>query len=301
MRDSDTVFLSHLPVWSQNLPKALRTSDGIMTDKQPIDNSGPEAEGGMQTLALSVSYDGSAFMGFARQPSQVTVQGELEQALRTLFKSPIATVGAGRTDAGVHARNQVVSFEIPKDELQGRSFEKLRLSLNALTPEELVIKAVTEKPAGFSARFSALQRVYRYRVIIGPFPPVFLARYAWWIPSDEPFDVQIMKKAARCLEGEHDFKTFCVAKSGEGLSTMRRIDEVFIFGSQHLGESCLVIQVTGNAFLHSMIRIIVGSLVEVGLGRQSPEWIEEILKARDRCAAAQTAPACGLTLWDVRY
>ena len=270
-----------------------------MTDKQPTDYGAFGAK--TSVVALTVSYDGAGFAGFARQQGQLTVQGELERALALLFRHEVITVGAGRTDAGVHANGQVVSFELTTDELAQRSFEKLRTSLNALTPEGLVVKSIEEKPAGFSARFSAIQREYRYRIVYGPVPPLFLARYAWWVPGDEPIDVHAMRQAAEYLVGEHDFKTFCVAKSAEGQTTMRRIDSIFIFGMQHLGEHSLVIQVVGNAFLHSMVRVIVGCLVEVGLSRRPPEWIEEILLARDRRAAAQTAPAHGLTLWDVRY
>jgi len=278
-----------------------------MTEKQPKDNDKlhdephNEPHDEPRVLALTVAYDGAGFAGFARQLGQMTVQGELEHALAILFKREIITVGAGRTDAGVHARNQVVSFELINDELKERSLEKLRTSLNALTSDGLVVKAIAEKPAGFSARFSAMQREYRYRIVSSSVPPVFLARYAWWVPSDQPFDVHLMRQAAQYLQGEHDFKTFCVAKSAEGQTTTRRIDQVFIFGMQHLGEDSIVIQIRGNAFLHSMVRIIVGCLVEVGLRRRPPEWVGEVLAACDRRAAAQTAPAHGLTLWDVSY
>ena len=255
----------------------------------------------LSTLALTISYEGSGFSGFARQQGLATIQGELERALETLFRHEVATVGAGRTDAGVHARGQVVSFELPTSDLEGRSFEKLRTSLNALTPDGLVVKTIEEKPAGFSARFSAIEREYRYRIVIGPVPPLFLAHYVWWIPTGSYLDITAMNQAACYLEGEHDFKSFCVAKSAEGQTTMRRINKVFTFGSQHLGEINFVIMVRGNAFLHSMVRIIVGSLVEVGLRNRPPEWLAEVLEARDRKAAGQTAPAQGLTLWEVRY
>jgi tRNA pseudouridine38-40 synthase len=119
--------------------------------------------------------------------------------------------------------------------------------------------------------------------------------------KDTPLDVTAMKQAASLLIGEHDFASFCVAKSAEGIRTVRELKEIFIFGIQHLGEPCIVIQVRGNAFLHSMVRVIVGSLVEVGKRNRPPEWLGEVLAAQDRRAAGQTAPAQGLTFWRVGY
>jgi tRNA pseudouridine38-40 synthase len=254
-----------------------------------------------KVLALTVSYLGADFHGFARQPGQTTVQGELETALATLFHRDIETVGAGRTDAGVHALGQVVSFDVSPEELGERSFAKLRSSLNALTPDGIVVRAIAEKPAGFSARFSALEREYRYRFVIGEEEPLFLKPYVWWVPTDQPIDVQAMKQAAPYLVGEHDFTSFCVAASAAGKNTVRELLSVTIFGNDHLGESCLVLQIRGNAFLHSMIRVIAGSMLDVGFRRRDPEWIKEVIEARDRKAAGQTAPAQGLTFWRVRY
>ncbi len=280
-----------------------------MTDKQPTGNACPEMlkSGLVQTglpdatLALTVAYEGSGFSGFARQPTQSTVQGELEQALRTVFCREILTTGAGRTDAGVHALGNVVSFGVTHEELGERSMERLQSALNALTPDSLVVKRIQQQPAHFSARFSAQAREYRYRLYPSQTPPVFMAPYVWWLKGTEPLDVTAMKKAAPLFEGEHDFRSFCVAKSAELGPTTRTVSKVMVFGAQHLGEQCMIVQVIGNAFLHSMVRVMVGTLVEVGLRKQAPEWIEEVLEARDRKAAGQTAPAQGLTLWRVVY
>jgi tRNA pseudouridine38-40 synthase len=252
-------------------------------------------------LALTISYDGSGFHGFARQPGQTTVQGELESVLATLFHQEIETVGAGRTDAGVHALGQVVSFSVPKLEFEKRSLDKLRNSLNALTPEGIVIRRVEEKPTGFSARFSAVEREYRYRFVTKDIEPLFIKPFVWWIPTDQPLDIQAMKKALPYLIGEHDFTSFCVAASAVDKNTVRELLSLTLFGTDHLGESCHVLQVRGTAFLHSMVRVIAGSLLDVGLRRREPEWIQEVLEAKDRRAAGQTAPAQGLTLWRVRY
>lgn len=251
-------------------------------------------------VALTIAYRGTDFSGFARQEGQRTVQGELERALRTIYHREVATTGAGRTDTGVHALGNVVSFALTQAELDARSLEKLQSSLNALVGYDLVVKQIARKDAGFSARFSARAREYRYRLYVSPTPPLFLEPYVWWLKSG-PLDLNAMKAAASYLEGEHDFKSFCVAKSADLGPTTRLVSRVMLFGAQHLGEQNLVVEVIGNAFLHSMVRVIVGSLVEVGLRKREPQWIGEVLAACDRQAAGQTAPAQGLTLWRVIY
>ncbi|MDR0350784.1 MAG: tRNA pseudouridine(38-40) synthase TruA [Coriobacteriales bacterium] len=256
---------------------------------------------GGDVLALTVAYNGAEFCGFARQHGRTTIQGELEAALCTLFACDIETVGAGRTDSGVHALGQVVSFELPDEGMKGRTLAKIRNSLNALTPDSIVVREVELKPPGFSARFSAREREYRYRYVFSEVEPLFLRPYTWWVPASQPIDVQAMKQAAPLLVGTHDFRTFCVAASAVERNTIRELISLTLFGTDHLGESCLVLQVRGTAFLHSMIRIIAGSLLEVGLGRREPQWLAEALAAHDRTAAGPTAPAQGLTFWRVRY
>jgi tRNA pseudouridine38-40 synthase len=183
----------------------------------------------------------------------------------------------------------------------GWPLDRLRNSLNALTPDDIVIRKVEVKPPGFSARFSAKEREYRYRYVFSDVEPLFLRPYTWWVPSRHPVDVQAMKRAVPLLVGEHDFTSFCTSASAVDRNTVRRVLSITLFGTDHLGESCLVLQIRGTAFLHSMVRVIAGSLLEVGLGRQDPSWLEDVLKARDRTAAGQTAPAQGLTFWRVRY
>ncbi|MDR0459109.1 MAG: tRNA pseudouridine(38-40) synthase TruA [Coriobacteriales bacterium] len=253
-----------------------------------------------KTLAAELSYIGTDFHGFARQQGLATIQGALEDALATVFRHPVETVGAGRTDSGVHAYGQVVSFQLEADELANRQLSSLVNSLNALTPDSILIRSIAEKPEGFSARFSAVSREYRYRIVVGDIPPLFIAPFAWWL-SGGYINVSLMQEAADLLVGEHDFRSFCVAGSAQDRSTVREISSINIFGMDHLGESCIVVQVIGNAFLHSMIRIMVGTLAEVGLGRRDPQWLAEVLAAENRQAAGQTAPAQGLTLWRVRY
>jgi len=252
---------------------------------------------GQGTIALTISYDGAPFAGFARQPEQATVQGAVETALHTALRRPVETVGAGRTDSGVHALGQVVSFPAAGDEPEDRVLQR---SLNALVPAGIVVTAVRHARRGFSARFDAVSREYRYRLVPGPVPPLFIAPTTWWVGKN--LDLDAMSAGAELLVGEHDFRSFCVTDSAEKQRTTRRRIEVLEFlEEEHLGEGCLALRVVGNAFLHSMVRVIVGTLVEVGTGRREPAWVGHVLEARDRAVAGPTAPAHGLTLWSVRY
>ena len=251
------------------------------------------------TYALTLGYNGAPFAGFARQPGRLTVQGNVEEALSLLLKCSVQTVCAGRTDAGVHARQQVVSFEVPKQAVAGRSKRTLLRSLNALTHEMITVKNIDQRPAGFSARFDAVSREYRYFICTDATPPLFMRDFSWHIPK--PLNVEAMQQAAALLEGEHDFKSFCLAASAKDKPTCRYVEKVLIEPAQIMEENFLVITVRGNAFLHSMVRTMVGTLVRVGAGHREPEWISSVLEARNRSAAAETAPACGLVFWAVNY
>ncbi len=252
------------------------------------------------TIALTVAYDGRPFSGFARQPGQLTVQGSLEAALRTLLRREVETVCAGRTDAGVHARGQVVSFDLSEEELASRTARSLKRSLNALVDDRIAVSAVQEAPEGFSARFDAVEREYRYFIFTGDWRPVLIADRVWHLPK--PLDVEAMREGASHLIGEHDFKSFCMAASAEGKPTCRNVSAIVIDNVTMMGEEEVVaIRVTGNAFLHSMVRTIVGTLALVGRGAHDPSWVSEVLEARDRRAAGENAPAQGLVFWRVGY
>lgn len=254
-----------------------------------------------QSLVLTLAYNGSAYAGFAKQkdPCLCTIQGELERALSIYFRHPVETVCAGRTDAGVHALGQVASCVLDETDFDGVTPGRLIISLNALTPDDIVIKAVDFTRPEFSARFDATTREYRYRIVTGPVPPLFLSDFAWWRRGE--LDIEAMRQGAAHLIGEHDFKSFCKAASAEGKTTMRRVDDISIICEEQMGESCLVVKVVGNAFLHSMVRTIVGTLVQVGAGHRDPDWVADVLAACDRNAAGETAPAHGLTFWHVSY
>ena len=251
------------------------------------------------TLALEMAYDGSAFAGFAQQAGQLTVQGSLNEALALLYKRPVDTVCAGRTDAGVHALGQVVSFDLTDDELAGRSLESLKRSLNALIDDCAVVSDIQEKPAGFSARFDAKAREYRYFLYTGSARPVLIRDRVWHL--GRPLDLAAMRQGAHFLVGEHDFKSFCLAASAEGKPTCRNVISLSVGTQELLGEEVVAITVVGNAFLHAMVRTIVGTLVTVGLGKRPPQWVDEVLAARDRTRAGETAPAQGLIFWRVFY
>lgn len=251
---------------------------------------------GQAVTVLTVSYDGPRFHGFARQDGQETVQGRLEEALRTILRRDVATSVAGRTDTGVHALGQVVSFaEEPGDP---GAAEVLR-SLNALAGPGIVVTGVRRGAAGFDARHSAVCREYRYRIVPGPVPPLFLAGRSWWVKG--ALDLGAMREGAAHVLGEHDFRSFCVSDSAEGRRTVRDIDTFEIAPAVELGEHCVVLRIVGRSFLHSMVRILAGTLVEVGRGRRDPAWVGAALAACDRAAAGPTAPPEALTLWHVTY
>ncbi|HEX5949381.1 MAG TPA: tRNA pseudouridine(38-40) synthase TruA [Actinomycetota bacterium] len=244
----------------------------------------------MTVVRLVLAYDGTSFRGWARQRGQRTVQGVLEEALgRVLSEVPRLSV-AGRTDAGVHARGQVVSFEYPGDVDLGR----VRDSLNGMLSPEVVVREASGAPEGFDARFSASAREYRYRIDVGEVADPFSARFVWHRPGE--LSVARMRAAARDLVGEHDFASFGRPHQRGG-PTVRRLDRLTV---ARAGER-VEVTVRANAFLHQMVRSLIGTLVAVGEGRMPAEAMPRVLAARDRAAAGQVAPPHGLSLERVMY
>lgn len=244
----------------------------------------------MRTVRLTLAYDGTSFRGWARQRDQRTVQGVLEEALsRVLGAVPRLSV-AGRTDAGVHARGQVVSFALERD----TDVERLRRSVNAMLAPEVVVVDARVAPDGFDARFSASAREYRYRIDVGDVADPFTARFVWHRPGD--LSTTRMRAAARALEGEHDFASFGRPHRAGG-PTVRRLDRLAVARTGDRVE----ISARGNAFLQQMVRSLVGTLVAVGEGRIEASAMGGVLAARDRGAAGPVAPAHGLTLERVVY
>ena len=253
----------------------------------------------MISVALKVAYDGSPYRGFSRQEGLLTVQGSIEEALTQLYGRYIETSCAGRTDAGVHARAQVVAFDLSEEELGLRSLDTLQKSLNAFIDESSYIVDIALAGENFSARFDAKSRRYRYFISDCNTRNVIVANRAWAVKK--PLNIDAMQKAGSYLLGEHDFKSFCLAASAKDKPTKRRLDEVRVFRQENFGENLVVIELSASSFLHSMVRTIAGTLVLVGTESKSPEWVYEVLQAKDRSAAGQCAPAHGLIFWNVEY
>ena len=256
-----------------------------------------------KTLVLKVGYRGAGFSGYAAQEGQRTVESEVQRALETLLHRPCDLVCAGRTDAGVSALAQYVSLPVQSDELN-REPRRMWRSLMAITPEDISIRGLYLADEGFSARFDAVSRGYRYRIACGNAQPVLAWDHAWWLRST--LDVARMDEAAQALVGEHDFRSFCKVSSAQmlledGRSTSRCVTRVRVREICEAGEDLVAIDVEGNAFLHNMVRIMVGTLVEVGRGNRSVSWPAAALEACDRRAAGPTAPAKGLVLESVEY
>ena len=240
-------------------------------------------------VALRLAYDGTGFRGWAKNAGQRTVEGLLSEALdRVLGRSPKLSV-AGRTDAGVHARGQVASFRAGDD----LDLQRLQRSVNGMLAPEVVAFEARRSPDGFDARFSATAREYRYRIDTGPWPDPFDARFVWHRPGE--LSVASMRQATRPLIGEHDFASFCRRPRSGG--TVRRLERLTI---ARRGDRVEVVA-RANAFLHQMVRALVGTLVRVGDGRLDPAEVAEILAALHRSRTPNMAPAHGLTLERVVY
>lgn len=243
----------------------------------------------MTTYRIDLAYDGTRFHGYARQPNVRTVQGELETALSKLT-GPVETTVAGRTDKGVHASGQVVSFDLEGD----LNCDRLQRSLNRQLGPEISVHRIVPAPDGFNARFSATRRTYTYLVLNRTAPDPFLARISWHYET--PVDIARMNAAAEHLIGEHDFAAFC--RKATGRSTVRRLDAA---KWSNRGEGLLAFDVAASSFCHQMVRSIVALLVEVGRGRVDPDQVAAILEGGDRSRAKGVAPPHGLTLVAVEY
>ena len=242
----------------------------------------------MKRVKLVVAYDGTAYHGWQIQPGARTIEGELNRTLSELLQEEIQVIGASRTDSGVHALCNVAVFDtdtrIPA--------EKLSYALNQRLPEDIRIQSSCEVEADFHPRHCDSRKTYEYRILNREFPLPTKRLYAHF--TYVPLDVSKMEKAASYLIGEHDFKSFC-ATAAVVETTVRTLYEATV-GREN---DEIVIRVCGNGFLYNMVRIIAGTLMEVGRGNLEPERMKEILEAKDRTVAGPTAPACGLTL--VKY
>ena len=223
------------------------------------------------TVLVDIAYYGEPFSGFARQPGQLTVQGSIEAALKQIFKKDIETTCAGRTDSGVHALHNFVSFDIDENEFSDEKDFCFRLkgSLEKLSHEHVHINNVELKESGYSARHDAKLRTYCYYICNQTTPASFMVNHSWHVPAK--LDVKAMKEASKFLLGEHDFKSFCVAASAKDIKTMRNISSIEIKNFKNFSDNMIEIRVASNAFLHSMVRTVVGTLVKVGKGQRNPD------------------------------
>lgn len=240
---------------------------------------------------LKISYDGSRYFGWEHQPDRETIQGKIETVLaRMVDKDMVDVIGAGRTDAGVHARAMIANVQLDTQ----MSSEEIRDYANRYLPDDIAILEVREAADRFHARYKAVGKTYQYTCFDGPVKPVFDRKY--YTPLDQELDVEAMQEAAHFLEGKHDYKSFC-GNSRMKKSTVRIVDTITV----RRRKGYVYLTFHGTGFLQNMVRIMSGTLIEVGLGRKRPEEVGEILEACDRKVAGPTAPAKGLCLLKVDY
>jgi tRNA pseudouridine38-40 synthase len=245
---------------------------------------------GRNRAALLIQYDGTRFNGWQVQNNGRTVQGEIEKALEILLKEKIKIYTAGRTDSGVHAIGQVAHFDFSSD----ISLQKLCISLNGILEKDVSIKNAYIVPPDFHARFDAAQREYLYIIYNHPLMSPFILHRAMWVNYD--LDMKFLKDAAGYFIGEKDFASFCKKESAEE-NTVRRIDEFEI--TKH--ENYIYFRIAGTAFLHHMIRIIVGTIIDLHKSKRDPADIINILEQKDRDTSGRTAPSYGLYLNKIIY
>ncbi len=239
----------------------------------------------MKRVLLIVAYDGTRYHGWQLQPMVATIESELNKALSALFHEDIKVIGASRTDTGVHALSNIAVF----DTMATMPAEKIVYALNQRLPEDIRIQSSQEVPIDFHPRHQNSKKTYVYKIVNRAFPLPTVRLYTHF--TYVPLDVELMRQAAEYLVGEHDFKSFCSANT-IAETTIRTIYSI----SVEKIDEMISIRVTGSGFLYNMVRIIAGTLIEVGRGNILPQKIEEILRACDRTKAGPTAPACGLTL-----
>jgi len=247
--------------------------------------------GVMRTFKMIVEYDGTGYHGWQQQKRRPTIQQTLEEMIGIIANEKIKVIGSGRTDAGVHALNQVAHFRTTSK----LDADRLCYGINCLLPDEIVIKNLTEVDENFHAQRDVVSKIYLYRILNTPTRSVLHRHYAWHIPY--ALDLERMKTAASFLEGPHNFSSFC-ATGTDVIGKDRTILKIDIKPGP---DGFIRIWIEADGFLRYMVRNIVGTLVDVGRGRTQPVELVNILEAKDRKVAGPTAPACGLFLKEVKY
>lgn len=249
---------------------------------------------GEKNIKMVIEYDGTNYAGFQRQSKHPTIQAELEIVLTTILREKIKVTGSGRTDAGVHALYQVINFKTTKD----CNLNRLQYSLNSLLPDDISVKKTEEVNLSFHARRSTVWREYKYFVLNKSYPSPFFKKYAHLVTSE--LDIEKMKEAAHFLIGTHDFSSFTVLASRPE-NPERTIYEFTCERKDFPVERLVVFKIRANAFLHNMVRVMLGTLLKVGSGNLAPEEVKRILETRDRTQAGPTVAAKGLFLTYVSY
>ena len=244
----------------------------------------------MKRIMLTVAYDGTNYHGWQYQNNGKTIEGELNKALSSLLKENIEVIGASRTDAGVHAMCNAAVF----DSDAGIPAEKYSYALNQMLPDDIRIRKSQEVPADFHPRKTDTVKTYEYRIDCEEFADPLKTRYAYF--TYVPLDASKMQEAAFHLIGTHDFKSFCSVNT-TATTTVRTIYDIQVIRD---GVD-IIVRITGNGFLYNMVRIIVGTLMDVGRGKYTPDKVKDILEATDRTAAGPTVPACGLMLKELHF
>jgi len=253
-------------------------------------------EGGFRRLRMDIAYDGTNFYGWGAQPDRRTIQDLVEEAISRISRVDSESIVAGRTDAGVHATGQVIHVDVPDIIFAGElNYRDFRYKLNRILDEDVRIMAITDAPAGFHARFSALRRHYVYKLIDNNdvIPPLSRHDVASWY---RPLDVDRMNEASTLLLGHHDFAAFC--KFRQGSTTIRTLEK---YEWKRSDGGLLIADVVADAFCYSMVRNLVGAVVCVADGRKDPRWISELLANKERVSDSLVFPARGLTLYQVDY
>ncbi len=245
----------------------------------------------MPNFKITIEYDGSAYHGWQRQATDRTIQGEIENVLMTMTGNRVALTGSGRTDAGVHAFNQVANFRCDTS-LSSEVFQK---GLNSLLPEDIVITSCEAVPEKFHARYDVKSKTYHYRIFNRSLPVAIFRQYAWYIRKK--LDLDAMRSALRFIVGSHDFKAF----EGSGSPRANSVRRVMNADLVKTDDGYIVLKIEGDGFLKFMVRNIVGTLVDVGFGKITPDDFKRILVSKDRNLAGITAPAHGLFLMNVKY
>jgi len=247
-------------------------------------------KGSLSRYALLVQYDGTPFNGWQLQDNGRTIQDEFEKALTILTKETVRVTASGRTDAGVHALGQVIHFDLDNE----IPLKKICLSLNGILPAELSVKNAFKVDSNFHSRFSAIQREYLYYIYRYPLRAPFMRNKAMWI--NHSFEADYITKVTAHLIGEQDFASFCKTISRNN-GTVRKIESIDVTERDEL----IIIRFRANSFLHNMIRIIVGTTIQMYRENRDPDYIKQILNERDRTASGFTAPPYGLYLNNITY